>query len=350
MLWAADIPGHLEWCMRQFACCSTVGDAFRREIEELYERPEAVRSALELQARLGKDPAYTVEDFLRDQDVPYVNKEVEEALARLDAISARSLRVETPHWAPTLARRLEMQRLRAIKERGIPTPRYNDVLKRMEEAIVRIQKREAEKDHRNIDADETDEVLQFLESRADEMARDRAWRVKDISGSVDADVSGCFRELHEWIVVPEVLNEEALKDRKRHGTSRLAPVDAEDARRERMEKFQPTVGFAAPASKGEHAAPPALGAGDEEAKGVEGAAYVVGGYLSWCRCLHGHLPTCRRCVRVRVCVSACVCLCVCVRVCVCGCMCVAVWTPQRCTHPAASWCHLWAQYTRSPGS
>ena len=52
---------------------------------------------------------------MREQHVEYYNPQVTEALAKLDAISARSLRVQTPHWAPTLARRLEKQRLRAIK-------------------------------------------------------------------------------------------------------------------------------------------------------------------------------------------------------------------------------------------
>ena len=60
--------------------------------------------------------SYTVEDFMRDQDVEYFDPEVQAALAKLDAKSARSLNVATPHWAPTLARRLQMQRLRAIKE------------------------------------------------------------------------------------------------------------------------------------------------------------------------------------------------------------------------------------------
>ena len=57
ILWAADIPDHLEWCMRQFACCSAVGDNFRHEIEQIYERPEAIKSAMVLQERMGKDPS-----------------------------------------------------------------------------------------------------------------------------------------------------------------------------------------------------------------------------------------------------------------------------------------------------
>jgi len=56
ILWAADIADHLEWCMRQFACCSTVGAAFREEVEKLFERPEAVRNAMEFRQRIGQDP------------------------------------------------------------------------------------------------------------------------------------------------------------------------------------------------------------------------------------------------------------------------------------------------------
>ena len=51
---------------------------------------------------------------MREQNVEYFDPEVQAALAKLDAMSARSARVETPHWAPTLARRLEKRRLERI--------------------------------------------------------------------------------------------------------------------------------------------------------------------------------------------------------------------------------------------
>ena len=56
-------------------------------------------------------------------------------------------------------------------------------------------------------------MLAFLDHRADEKARERAWKVKNITGSMDTRKPGCFMELHEWIVVPEILNEEALATR-----------------------------------------------------------------------------------------------------------------------------------------
>lgn len=63
------------------------------------------------------------------------------------------------------------------------------------------------------------QVLAFLDHRADEKARERAWKVKNITGTMDTRKPGCFMELHEWIVVPEVLNEDALASHQASGVT-----------------------------------------------------------------------------------------------------------------------------------
>ena len=91
--------------------------------------------------------------------------------------------------------------------------------------------------------------MEFLQSRADEAARQRALEVKDITGTEDPTYTGCFMELHEWIIVPQTVTVEELEASKLR--ARLDPGETEEAKEARLLREGPSVTYVATTGTGE---------------------------------------------------------------------------------------------------
>lgn len=292
ILWAVDVENHLTWCMRQFACCAAVTESYEQYIEKLFSRSEWLKRCYALAIRMQADPTYTAEEFDEQSAMPALPElavdhavnaekakqaaadEAEEAAAVLsgadasaEAVAQRqrdrerrrrstvmSMRVSTPSHAPSRQHAAEMARVAQLMRERPASPTHRDALAKLKAHIDETKRREEEEAQgRDPDAKETAEVMAFLQQRADDLSKERAWRAKNVTGTLDSRDPDCFKvcqcvvaaccravqqvdslhlpplrqELHEWILVPDVPISEAVKDREeRPSTSRLAPVDA----------------------------------------------------------------------------------------------------------------------------